>query len=304
MQPVVIQWGVVSTTGCLHHIHLSHHLISGRRRIHLDGKQICDETKFVDCGSNHKFQLTISRCNHSADTVLLKISSVRMGTAYRYTLLVNGDIPHNQHNQNIAKHLLIFNLNSELSTNLNENFVLQSKESCAGQQIKENGKARGNDDNANDDRKNAFNSTTTFLSCIVYPEILQVFHSQWPKRKPSNSSSGSSKCNEDVKSMISEEREEIGQDAQFCGKHSCSKISSDLGFSMDDEFQGVVHDCIIYNQKCSLYSDVMQNVQVLKINDKEMPILKYGDLLEMYPEFGEPLTYRKQNQRVSSTNRK
>jgi hypothetical protein len=112
---IQIHWGIVSTAGCLHHIHLSHHLISGKRIIALDGKVILDETRFVDAGSQHEMLLSRNQDGRQ-DHVLLKIVSVRMGTSYRYDLLINGNL-YEDHNLNLSKNLRVWNLNSIFGNN-------------------------------------------------------------------------------------------------------------------------------------------------------------------------------------------
>ena len=103
---VLLQWGIISQTGGLHHIFLSHHLISGQRKIWIDGVLYSSQKQFVDAGSAHEFYI-------QDDLVLVKIVSIRMGTSYRYDLMVNGS-NFQEHNVQQSKTLVLFDLTHAL----------------------------------------------------------------------------------------------------------------------------------------------------------------------------------------------
>ena len=285
MSLVNVHWAVVSTTGSLHHIFLSHHLFTGRRKIFCDGSLCVDEQRFVDAGSTHAFPLTPSNVNHRekhVDVVDIKIQSCRMGTAYRYDVLVN-QLVFDQHNLKVAKHLRIF-LFPKMRKSQHEN------------------------------------NTTTLISCML-PDIVHVYKSEWPtvtakftevkeheieeppppEQEPPTQEQTSPQVS--VKGTADEEK-------SISSQHSCLRLVSELGFSMDDEFQGVVHDCVLPHeeeeeeeeekekkeaQHFHLYSDVMRDIQLIQLKDKvdlHVPSMTFATLIQMYPEFKEPTCHR------------
>lgn len=297
MSLVNIHWGLVSTTGSLHHIFLSHHLFTGRRKIYIDGSLYVDEKRFVDAGSTHTFPLTPSNVNHRnekhVDMVDVKIQSCRMGTAYRYDVFVNQTI-FDKHNLNVAKHLRIFHLPM--------------------------GKFQRNGKDENE-------TTTTLISCIL-PDIVHVYISEWPNDTNNNrSSSNDSKSTEGKEQQEQAPPKQVPKEVSLEGTaeeetsvsshHSCLQLESELGFSMDDDFQGVVHDCILpvqeyiqegeEDQHFHLYSDVMQDIQIIKLNDNnldDLPSMTFTTLLQMYPEFKDPTCHRNQKSGKESAKKK
>ena len=146
MSSIHINFGVISTNGCLHHLHLSHHFISGRRIIYLDDQLLVDEKQFVDAGSTHEILLTPNQ-NNQQDIAVLKIVSIRMGTSYRYDLFINDQMV-DKHNAHVAQKLKIFKIQNSNSDNNNNNFNT--------------------------------NEQSLYVSCLL-PEIMQIYASQTTK---------------------------------------------------------------------------------------------------------------------------
>ena len=277
-----ISWGILGTTGSLRSLFLSHHVVTGRRTIRLDNEIVVDEKKFVDAGSIHPLECL------NGDVITLSIVSIRMGTAYRYDVFVNG-VNLKEHNDEYFKHVQIWDLSSA--------FVHDTSSESES------------------------SSSSILLSCLV-PDIMEVYQTFYQSRvqkegmlnqSDKRDRSAESSSGENSKSSTGEANESAATCSYGSTSSSTFLVPSQIGFGDEEdvEFEGVVHDCELQGREngdplvtCRLYVNNVQCLYFVKCNGVIMPCLSKEEMLERSPEFAEPQAYRKRKKGSPGTCRK